>query len=855
MDYAVRLDDGPLDPTRFGARAASLADMHTMGLPVMAGLAVDSVACRRFLETGDLPTAMWDQTVEMVEAIAAETDRPAVFAVRASSIVPMPGLMDTVLNVGVTDDGLDALAAWADERFAAGIRLQAMTDFAKTVRRVPIHRVEAAVAGIADRGRPATIAVRAAADALRSVIVEETQRPMPLDLHGQLREAIEAVLASWDRAPARRFRIANNLSDDLGTGVVVHLMAFGDRPGGAGTGVAFSRDPIDGTHAAGGAYADGTRRPTSQELYPGLEALEAASPGAAAALRSHLDALETTRRRVIRVDFVREGDAVLLLEARNAKLAPAAAVRAVVDMASEGLITQREALLQVDAETIGGMLHPHLGPYRTPDPLATGAAAAPGAAAGIAVFSSSAAVAAAATGRPGILVLREANPDDADGVMAAAGVLTSHGGRTSHGAVVARAHGIPVVTGAVPMTVDEDGAVARIGAETITTGTPLTIDGSTGRVFSGALTIEPAQPSPALETLLSWADEHRRLQVWANADTPDVAAVARAAGAEGIGLARTEYMFGGERLAVVQQLILSTNPRDRANALEELEKLQVGDFERLLETMDGMRVVVRLLDPPLNEFLPDRRDVERDLQAAVDAGASTANLEELLETLDRWEESNPMLGLRGVRLAVVIPEIYRVQVLATLEAVRRRLDAGGDPALDLVIPLVGTPEELHLIRDMIEEEVHYAGRQLEISIGTMIELPRAAMVAADLALASDFFSFGTNDLTQTTLGISRDDAEEAFLRTYLERGLLRRNPFRTIDPDGVGRLMQMAIAEGREVNPGLEIGVCGEHSSDPASIELFHRYGVDYVSCSPPSLPIARLAAAQAALREAANNE
>ena len=380
-------------------------------------------------------------------------------------------------------------------------------------------------------------------------------------------------------------------------------------------------------------------------------------------------------------------------------------------------------------------------------------------------------------------------------------------------------------------------------------GDLLTIDGTTGAVYAAGLTVEAATTSDALETLLGWADEVRRLQVWANADRPDDAALARARGAEGIGLARTEYMFTGDRLDVVRRIILAEDNRDRSAALELLEEAQIGDFQRLLEPMDGLSVVVRLLDPPLHEFLPDRHEVEQRLRAANRQGDDVAALERLRAAVDMFEESNPMLGLRGVRLAVVIPEIYRVQVLAALEAVRRRLDQGGDPRLELMIPLVGTVEELHLIRDMIDEEVHYAGRQLEVTVGTMIELPRAALVAGELALQSDFFSFGTNDLTQTTLGISRDDAEEAFLRTYLEQGIMRHDPFVTIDREGVGRLIELAIADGRRVNPELVVGVCGEHGGDPASIDFFHRVGVDYVSCSTPRIPIARLAAAQAALR------
>jgi pyruvate,orthophosphate dikinase len=463
------------------------------------------------------------------------------------------------------------------------------------------------------------------------------------------------------------------------------------------------------------------------------------------------------------------------------------------------------------------------------------------------VFSVPAAIAAAEGGEPAILVLREVLPRDLDGVVSAAGLITSHGGGTSHAAVAARAAGSPAVTGIADVILSADSV--RLGGQTLTTSDVVTIDGSTGLVYAGELDIVQPPAASYLDRLLEWADEVRRLGVWANADTARAAVLARAAGAEGIGLARSEYMFHCERLAIVRRILLSADVRDRADALEELENLQIADFEELLAAMDGTPVVVRLLDPPVHEFLPSQLDVELEIATRRIEGQPVADLERLDDAIEQWSEVNPMLGLRGVRLAVVMPEIYRVQVLAALEAVRRRLDAGGDPRLEIVIPLVGSVEELHLVRDMIEEEVHSAGRLLEVAIGTLIELPRAALMAGDLALESDFFSFGTNDLTQTTMGISRDDAEEAFLRTYVEQGLMPVNPFQRIDPGGVGKLIQLAIAGGRAANPGLEIGVCGEHGGDPVSIGHFHKWGVDYVSCSPPRLPIARLAAAQAALR------
>ena len=855
MQYVWGFDEAGADPELIGDRGRSLTEMRALGLPVPPGCSISALACRRFLQSGDLPGDSWDQVVAYLERFTAAEARPPLLAVRSSPSVPMPGVMGTVLYVGVTEDSYQGLVEWGSEEFAADVRRRFLQGFAGTVRRVPRHRIESVMAevcqtrGSEDAAGLDVAGLTAAGDAMAALIVEESQRPVPVTLEEQAREAVEAVFESWDRRPARRHRRRRGIVDDLGTAAVTHLMVFGNAPGGSGTGIAFSRDPVDGHPMPGGIYIDGASRPKSQLLYPGIADLDAADHTSYGNLTTALTALETARREVVRVEFVRERGELWLVEARRAEQAPQGAVRSAVDMVDEGLLTKAEAMLRINPEQLDGMLHPHLAPHHLPAPLATGAAASPGAAAGGLVFDAAAAVDAAAAGRPVILVTREALPEDVAGVRVAAGLLATHGGGTSHGVVVARGIGTPAVAGIGNATIDLERREMSIAGHTFGAGDTITIDGSTGNVYPGSLEIEPPVRSPALGRLLEWADDVRRLEVWANADTPEDAAAARTAGAEGIGLARTEYMFAGDRLAVVQQILLGADPGERTAALAALEELQIGDFERLLEAMDGMPVVVRLLDPPLHEFLPDRLDVEHDLQLRRGQGLPTEDLERLEASLGWHEESNPMLGLRGVRLAVVIPEIYRVQVLAALEAVRRRLDAGGDPRLELMIPLVGLPEELFLVRDMIEEEVHYAGRLLELAIGTMIELPRTALVAGDIALGSDFFSFGTNDLTQTTLGLSRDDAEEAFLREYLEQGILVSNPFRTIDPDGVGRLIEIAIEEGLRINPGLDIGVCGEHGGDPASIEFFHRVGVDYVSCSPPRVPIARLAAAQAALR------
>jgi len=828
-DFAEALPDAS---DHLGMRGRTMRDLAASGLPVPAGFTVSDLACRRFLGSGELPPKAWDQIAEAVGRLRAASPlgRPLLLAVRSSPPVPMPGILASARFVGVNPESRAALAAWASPGFARSVQTEFLKGLA-ALRQVPRHRVEGVLAD---------------PELLEALIVEESQRAVPVDPLTQLREGIEAVLASWDSTEARRWRWRHDVADEVGTSVIVHSMMFGSSGEGSGSGVAFSRNPETGDSAPVVVFAAGSDTPV--DTGPGgLDELEETSPRAARSLLDIVSRLDDEAGDMMRVDFVCERGLLWLLEARPGERSARAGVQIAVDLAESGRIDRDQALLRVDADSLETMLHDRIIPGHA-SPIIVGGAASPGAATGEIVFDARSAEEAGRSGRAVILVLRQTTPEVLSGVIAAAGVLTSHGGGTSHAAVVARGTGTPAVTG-TDVAVDTDRGELRIGAVRLVAGDVITIDGTTGAVYQGALPLEPAATSEALETLLGWADEVRRLQVWANADRPDDAALARANGAEGIGLARTEYMFTGDRLEVVRQIILTDDDKERSTALGRLEDLQIGDFERLLAPMDGLSVVVRLLDPPLHEFLPDRREVEQSLRAARERGDDVTRLERLREAVDQFEESNPMLGLRGVRLAVVTPEIYRVQVLAALEAVRRRLDLGGDPRLELMIPLVGSVEELHLIRDMIDEEVHYAGRQLEVTVGTMIELPRAALVAGELALQSDFFSFGTNDLTQTTLGISRDDAEEAFLRTYLEQGIMRHDPFVTIDRDGVGRLIEMAIADGRKVNPELVIGVCGEHGGDPASIDFFHRAGVDYVSCSTPRLPIARLAAAQAALR------
>ena len=851
-DYTVDLVDLA---ERAGLRGRSLAAMSRLGIPVPPGFVVSDVVCRRFLETGDLPEEAWREVTRALSHSGASlieqgVSRPLLFSVRSSPSSPMPGVLNSALYLGVTRERLSDLAAWGGASFAAAARL----GFLKTLGRIRglsparYQGVVADVAGPADPRDWSIAQTEAICDAYETVVVDESQREIPQDLHLQVREGIEAVFASWDGVEARRFRRGHGIADDDGMALVIHPMIFGEVGADSGAGTALSRRPDDGTPGIAGVYLPGVSRPQTQASYPGLDGLAEADPAGHDLVVAAAKQLERDRRDLVRIDFVREQGRIWFIDARSGDRTAQAAVRVAVDLVDEGLLSVEEALGSVDPERLDSMLHPRLVGESGANVIGTGSAASPGAACGPIVLSTQEAVAAAEQGTPAILVLREVLPRDLDGVVTAAGLITSHGGGTSHAALAARAAGTPSVTGVANVTLDANSV--RFGTSEFAAGDYVTIDGGTGRVFAGRAGIADPPGAEYLDRLLEWADDVRQLGVWANADTARAAAAARLAGADGIGLARTEYMFHGERLAVVRRILLSEDGRDRADALEELETLQIADFEELLAAMDGTPVVVRLLDPPVHEFLPSRADLEAEMSERRRVGEPVADLEKLDAAIDHWSEVNPMLGLRGVRLAVVIPEIYRVQVLAALEAVRRRLDAGGDPRLELMIPLVSSVEELHLVRDLIEEEVHSAGRLLELAIGTMIELPRAALMAEQLALESDFFSFGTNDLTQTTMGLSRDDAEEAFLRTYVDRGLMAVNPFQRIDPEGVGSLIRQAIVAGRQANPGLEIGVCGEHGGDPVSIRYFHDWGVDYVSCSPPRLPIARLAAAQAALAD-----
>ena len=847
-----------------GGKGAGLATMTSIGLPVPPGFTLTTEACLRYLAEGAVPEVLWEEVKEAGERLEEATGRsfgatdgpPLLLSVRSGAKFSMPGMMDTVLNLGINDAVVGPLAEWAgDDHFAWDAYRRFVQTYGKVVLKIEDHQFERVLKELRERRDVQDDASLSAADLEEATrrfqqIVSDAGSTIPETPREQLRAAITAVFSSWTNRRAENYRRIHGIPDDLGTACNVQMMVFGDLGDDSGTGVCFTRDPATGENVPYGDYLPNAQ---GEDVVAGirntlrLEDLADRHPEHHAHLLEVMDTLEKYYRDMCDIEFTIEREQLWILQTRIGKRTAQAAVRIAVEMANEWMIDRDTALLRVEPNTLESMLHPRIADGIDTEPLTIGLDASPGAASGTAVFSADRAVEVSEEGTPVVLVRWETNPDDIHGLAVAQGVLTSHGGKTSHAAVVARGMGKAAVTGASEIDVDQERGRFTVGDTVVTEGDVITIDGGTGRVFVGELPLVDPEPSPELQTLLSWADDVRRLGVRANADDGEAASIARTWGAEGIGLARTEHMFMGDRLPVVRSAILEDQTE---TALDTLAKLQADDFTDLLEAMDGLPVIVRLLDPPLHEFLPDRVDLLLERERADD---DDADLDRLIETVTRLDETNPMMGMRGVRLGVIRPELYRTQVRAAAEAVKRRLEAGGDPKLEIMIPLVSHPTELARMREMVEEEIAASGVRAEIPIGTMIEIPRAALQAPQIAEHADFFSFGTNDLTQMTYGISRDDAERAFLDRYVAEGVLPDNPFSHVDETGVGRLVEMATAEGKTARRGLEVGVCGEHGGDPQSIAFFHRAGLDYVSCSPPRVPIARLAAAHAALGEAAD--
>ncbi|HEU4319271.1 MAG TPA: pyruvate, phosphate dikinase [Acidimicrobiia bacterium] len=852
------------DRDLLGGKGAGLAEMTALGLPVPPGFTITTEVCRTAMASGELPHDLWDEVDAAIGRLEAGTGRsfgsgpvPILLSVRSGARVSMPGMMDTILNIGINDDVVEALAEWSgDSHFAWDAYRRFIQMYADVVLDIPSHHFQEVLTnlrherGVADDSQLKAKDLERATRMFQAIVEDHRPGELPSDPREQLRGAIAAVFASWSNQRAIDYRRIHAIPDETGTAATVQMMVFGDLGEDSGTGVCFTRDPSTG---AKNAYGDYLPRAQGEDVVAGirntlsLDELAELHPRCHDELISIMDGLELHYRDMCDIEFTIEKDTLYILQARVGKRTAEAAVRLAVAMAAEGLIDHPTAVTRVEPASLEQLHRPHIDPRTAPKPISSGVAASPGAASGKVVFTSARAVEMAKAGESAILVRPETTPEDINGMAAATGILTSQGGKTSHAAVVARGMGKPAVTGAAAIIVDVDARLATAAGREIREGDVITIDGTTGSVYTETVSLIDPEELPELAELLTWADEIRTMGVRANADTAEDAAKARSRGAAGIGLARTEHMFMGDRLEVVQKIILSTSPEERTAALDDLERLQVDDFEGLLEAMDGLPVVVRLLDPPLHEFLPSRLELEREALRRVRAGRPTEDLHAMSEQVARWEEDNPMLGLRGVRLGLMLDQLYRMQARAAVSAYRRRLDAGGDPHLEIMVPLVSAAEELRRMRQVIEEEI---GGNHPIPVGTMIELPRAALTAGEIATVADFFSFGTNDLTQMTYGLSRDDAEGLFLRDYLERGILDSDPFQTLDRGGVGRLIEVACREGRAANPDLTLGLCGEHGGDPASIRFVHELGLDYVSCSPPRIEGARLAAAQAELGE-----
>jgi pyruvate,orthophosphate dikinase len=850
------------DKDLFGGKGAGLAEMTGLGLPVPPGFIITTDVCRITMDSGSVPEDLWGEVDDAVIRLEESTGRsfgsgpvPLLLSVRSGASISMPGMMDTVLNIGINDEVARALAEWSgDSHFAWDAYRRFVQMYADVVLGVPDHYFQEVLTnlrnkrGVADDSKLTAEDLERATHMFRTIVEEHRPGELPGDPHDQLRGAIEAVFRSWSNKRAIDYRRIHSIPDDLGTAANVQMMVFGDLGDDSGTGVCFTRDPATGARIS---YGDYLPRAQGEDVVAGIRNTLSLDELADLHGRCHdellevMDRLERHYQDMCDIEFTIEQDELYILQTRVGKRTAEAAVRLAVTMANEGLIDRSTALTRVEPATLEQLHRPKIDTDTAPEPAVRGIAASPGAAAGKVVFSADRAVELAQLGEQVILVRPETTPDDIHGMAASIGILTSQGGKTSHAAVVARGMGKPAVTGAAELVVDPDGGVARVSEHDFHEGDEITIDGTAGAVYLETVDLIAPESLTELEELLKWADDVRSMGIRANADTREDAEMARKRGAEGIGLARTEHMFMGERLEIVQKVILATDEEERQKALEALEKQQIDDFEGILEAMDGLPVVIRLLDPPLHEFLPSRLELEHEAMRRVRAGRPIDDLMFMSEQVARWEEDNPMLGLRGVRLGLMLDQLYRMQVRAAVTAYDRRREAGGDPELEIMIPLVADVEELHQMREMITEEI---GTDRGIHIGTMIELPRAALTAGAIATEADFFSFGTNDLTQMTYGLSRDDAEGLFLRDYLERGILASDPFQTLDQAGVGRLVKVATEEGREANPGLVVGVCGEHGGDPESIRFVHALGLDYVSCSPPRVEGARLAAAQAEL-------
>jgi pyruvate, orthophosphate dikinase len=867
-----------------GGKGANLAEMTNLSLPVPPGFIITTEACRHFLAHGSVPDGLdeevGDHLADLERAMGkrlGDPDDPLLVSVRSGGKFSMPGMMDTVLNIGLSDQSVHGLAKQSgSERFAWDAYRRLIQMFGKTVLGIDgaafehAHESAKKAKGTTNDLDLDADDLRRLTDAFKSIVKEQTGRDFPTDPREQMDLAIRAVFESWNSPRAILYRRQERIPADLGTAVNVVAMVFGNLGMDSGTGVAFTRDPGTGHQ---GVYGDYLQNAQGEDVVAGirntvpLQDLERIDKKSYDELLQIMSTLESHYRDLCDIEFTIERGKLWMLQTRVGKRTAAAAFRIATQLVDQGLIDMDEAVSRVTGDQLAQLMFPRFDTSATPEKITRGVSASPGAAVGHAVFESARAAERAAAGEDVILVRRETNPDDLNGMIAARGILTSRGGKTSHAAVVARGMGKTCVCGAEQLDVDIAGRkFTAPGGITVAEGDVLSIDGTSGDVYLGEV---PVTHSPVVEyfegdvdpagaddlikavhRIMTHADTARRLGVHANADTGPDCARARRFGAEGVGLVRTEHMFLGDRRQLVENLILADTEEQRQAALDALEPLQRGDFVEILAAMDGLPVTIRLIDPPLHEFLPDLTDLT--VKVALAGDQASAKDRKLLDAVRRLHEQNPMLGLRGVRLDLVVPGLLDMQVKAIAHAAAERKQAGGEPMPEIMIPLVATVQEMEIARERTEkvlaEVTAETGVEVHTLIGTMIEVPRAAVTAGEIAQSAEFFSFGTNDLTQMGWGFSRDDVEGAFFSRYLELGVFGVSPFESLDTSGVGRMVRIAVEEGRATRPDLHVGVCGEHGGDPDSVHFFHDAGLDYVSCSPFRVPVARLEAGRAAI-------
>ncbi len=855
-----------------GGKGANLCEMTNIGLPVPPGFVITTDACRESLSLGRLPDGLMDEVRAALAEVEKALDKrlgdpnsPLLVSVRSGSKFSMPGMMDTILNLGLNSATVDSIARLTDnERFAYDAYRRFIMMFSCVVLNIPKAKFEQRFEamkeslGVHQDTEVGASDLRKLSEEFLRIVQTESGKPFPDDPVKQLEMAVGSVFESWNNERAIIYRRKENIPDALGTACSVQAMVFGNMGDDCGTGVAFTRDVATGENALYGEFLVNAQ---GEDVVAGIR-----TPLKIAELRDKMpeiyqqfveigQRLEQHYRDVMDLEFTIEKGRLFMLQCRVGKRTGPAAVRIAVEMANDGLISREEAILRVEPNRLNELLHPRIDLSKGERPIAKGLPASPGAASGVCVFNSHRAE-EMGKGQPLILVRQETNPDDIRGMLVSKGILTQRGGMTSHAAVVARGFGVPCVAGCEAINVDEDSDTMTAGSKTFKEGDWITIDGSSGAVYAGQIPTVAAEISGQMATLLGWADGFRRLGVRANADNPTDAARAVEFGAEGIGLCRTEHMFFQDRLPIMQHMILAETEDDRRVALAKLLPFQREDFVGIFRAMAAKPVTIRLLDPPLHEFLPQHSELVEEvteLRVRGNDPAKLAEREALLEKVEGMREANPMLGLRGVRLSILFPEIVEVQVTAILEAAIHVQKEGIEVLPEIMIPLVGHVNELKFVREKLEAVVQTVLAQndarVDYKFGTMIELPRACLTADEIAPYAEFFSFGTNDLTQTTFGFSRDDAEGKFLERYTDQGILPVNPFAELDEAGVGKLVKMTVELGNAANPGIKMGICGEHGGDPASIDFCHRVGLTYVSCSPFRVPIARLAAAQSALR------